>query len=725
MALKEALETEEYAIADNNWNAYTRARDAGHLDYVREAKMYDDYYWGQQWEQSVVKVLDEQKRPHQTINFILSTVNAIMGEYVRIRQEVGVTPVDADATGETAEALGKIIRTILYDSHYKYQEKQMVMDGVIQDRGFVDVRLDFTENLMGEARVTALDPVDVVIDPGARDYDPATWNEVFVTRWMTLDQIEALAGKPLADKLRICASADTYGIDSVNFMPRTFSGEEDYYRAGQSNDAPPEEAQRVHRVRVIDRQFWVLSNRKYFVDPETGDRSPVPDDWSPDRVQAVVDRLGLMIIAQTERRVRWTVTADKYVITDEWSPYNWFTVVPFFPYFRRGRPFGVVRNLISPQDVLNKVTSQELHVINTTANSGWMVKNGTLVNMTIDDLAEQGATTGLVLEYQGEVEPKKIQPNQIPTGLDRISQKSAMFFRDISGVSNAMLGLPGREISGKALESKRESNLIQLDTVFDNLERTRQLVGERILDIIQNFYTEPRLIRLMATGEEGEEVEEQMMVNQMVAGQIANDLTLGEYKIRVKSVNEAENADEILVEQMIRMREVGVMIPDWAIIEASPLENRKEIADYIRRLQGAAEPTEQEVRMAQMMQELELRQAMATVSEMEARTQERLANAEKLMAEAQATGAEMSSQAQLAILNLQKELQQQAADLQKARGEMATRLAIAREKNQTQKYLGELQAWNKRMDTQVKERQASTKAGSNVSASRGLGKGKR
>jgi hypothetical protein len=110
------------------------------------------------------------------------------------------------------------------------------------------------------------------------------------------------------------------------------------------------------------------------------------------------------------KKVRWTVTADTVVLHDDWSPYDHFTLVPYFPYWRRGKPFGMVRNLISPQEQLNKISSQELHIVNTTANSGWVVESGSLTGMTADDLEEHGAETGLVLEYnRGSTPPAKIQ----------------------------------------------------------------------------------------------------------------------------------------------------------------------------------------------------------------------------------------------------------------------------------------------------------------------------
>ena len=145
-------------------------------------------------------------------------------------------------------------------------------------------------------------------------------------------------------------------------------------------------------------------------------------------------------------------------------------------YFRRGRPFGMVRNLLSPQEQLNKIASQELHIVNTTANSGWMVESGSLVGMTPDDLEESGAQTGLVVEYaRGTNPPTKIQPNTIPTGLDRISQKAAGNIKAISGVNDSMLGSDGQEVSGVAIQAKQNHGVIMIQVPLDNLRKTRHL----------------------------------------------------------------------------------------------------------------------------------------------------------------------------------------------------------------------------------------------------------
>ena len=84
----------------------------------------------------------------------------------------------------------------------------------------------------------------------------------------------------------------------------------------------------------------------FYVDQVTGDKRPVPYDWTEKKKKKFADDYGLYIIEQTMKKVRWTVTADTVVLHDDWSPYDHFTLVPYFPYWRRGKPFGMVRNLI-------------------------------------------------------------------------------------------------------------------------------------------------------------------------------------------------------------------------------------------------------------------------------------------------------------------------------------------------------------------------------------------
>lgn len=717
-------QAEPSVIADEVWASYVRGRDAGHLKYVEEARLFDRYYVGEHWEESAVKLLDAEMRPHTTVNLVLSTVNAVGGQYIAMRQDIEYKPKGKGATETVATILTKMAKHVSDDSHSRYVEKQVVFDGLIQDRGYFDMRLDYGENLLGEVREVSLDPIDVILDPGAREYDPKTWAEVHVTRWMTPDEIEVLYGKANADKIRYLDGGGTYGHDSVQFDPETFSRETDYYSSGQYTYSYADGYRKVRRIRVIEKQCYRFTIRKYFVDKLTGDMAPVPDGWDPMRVQEVANAFGLQVVNRPERRVRWIVTCDRFLFHDGWSPYRRFTVIPFFPYFRRGRPFGLVRNIVAPQDLLNKTLSQELHVVNTTANSGWLIEAGSLVNMTVPQLAANGAKTGLVLEYRTNAQkPEKITANQIPTGLDRLSQKASAYFAEISGVSDALKGMPGREISGEALDRKQQRGLVQMDVIFDNLALTRQYRAEFLLELFQEYYTEQRMFRIAYVGDEGESMSEELQINVRNAlGQIENDLTLGEYSVVVSARPTRDIEDETELNKMLSARELGVLIPDWAIVEAMGLRRGQEIAQYIRKMQGAAEPTEEEIQIAMMQQELELRRQAAVVDELMAKTQERLANASKLQAEAEA----LAGNAQTDLLKFGAELRQQMEkdmlELQSKREELLTRIQIMQMKTDETRYNAQLQALTKRLETEARERIEERKAQASVASATSYGK---
>ena len=466
--------------ADQNWAAYLRCRESGHDDYVRVAKRCDAYYNGEQWDESVKTSLEAVKRPALTINAIMPVVNALIGEQINQRAEITLRP-KRHTTMELAEVQTRLLHHILETNRYRYQETQIFTDGIIQDRGFFNIYLDFADHIQGEVRIETLDPLDVLIDPDAKDSDPATWSQVIITRWLTLDDVAVLYGKDKAVALDGLAGADrTYGSDSVlTGESNTFGDSETavlYTPAVQENDPWS-----IRRVRIIDRQYRKLERVKFFVDPRTGDMREVPGSWSQDRVDQFMAQFGLGILDKLARKVRWTITADQVVLHDDWSPYEQFTVVPYFPIFRRGQPSGIVKHLLDPQDQYNKISSQELHVVNTTANSGWIVEAGSLVNMDETDLEARGAETGLVLTLRpGAPPPVKIQPNPIPTGLDRLAAKAKADLREVSGIE-ALPGQESPEVSGVAIQAKQQRALTITQVPMDNLNVTRQLVAQRIL----------------------------------------------------------------------------------------------------------------------------------------------------------------------------------------------------------------------------------------------------
>ena len=612
---------EEGRIASSQWDRYERARDNGHLEYIEMAKKCDAYYQGDQWEIEDVSILDAEGRPALTVNTILPTINTVLGEQSTRRADIQFKP-RRGGSEEVADTLNKLYMQIGDNNKLDWVEQQVFSDGLIMDgRGYFDVRIDFSDHVEGEVRITAKDPLDILIDPDAKEYDPKTWNEVFETKWMTLDDIEELYGKDKAEDLRfISENGNSFGRDSIEYEETRYGDTEsadDYLGSAYDSD----EYKSVRALRVIERQHRKLTRMQCYVDPETGDSRPVPEAWNDRKIKKFAKDYGLEIISKMSKKVRWTVTCDKVVLFDGWSPYNDFTIVPYFAYFRRGRPFGMVRNLLSPQEQLNKISSQELHIVNTTANSGWMVESGSLVGMTTDDLEEHGAETGLVVEYaRGTTPPMKISPNTIPTGLDRIAQKAAANIQSISGINESMLGTDSAEVSGIAIQAKQNRGAIMIQVPLDNLRKTRHYLAEKILNLIQSFYTEQRIIQVTNEADPMKP-REPMVINQMTPeGQIINDLTLGEYDVVVSTAPARDSFDEVQFAEALNLRQVGVAVPDDAIIEYSHLARKGELAKRIRMMTGIEKTPEQQ-EAAMMVQQLQMQQAQLELEKLQAEVQ--------------------------------------------------------------------------------------------------------
>jgi len=82
--------------------------------------------------------------------------------------------------------------------------------------------------------------------------------------------------------------------------------------------------------RVISRQYYKLQNRKYFFDSTSGDVFPIPDDMKKKEYNSFAKQNKYEIIQKIVKRVRWTVTTRDVVLHDDWSPYDDFTIVPYF-----------------------------------------------------------------------------------------------------------------------------------------------------------------------------------------------------------------------------------------------------------------------------------------------------------------------------------------------------------------------------------------------------------
>ena len=613
-------------LAGKNWSRYRTGINRGHGAYQKQAKLCEAFYLGggRQWTPDDKKALDDAGRPWLEENIIFSTINTVIGYQTQSRMDIAYKPREIDDQ-DVSDILSKLAMYITDRDKFPWKESEVFSDGLIQQRGYFDIKMDFNENAYGDISINVLDPLDVIPDPDAKSYDPDDWADVTVTSWMTHDDIKETYGLAKWRKIESYMSQDPdFGTDHLE-QERNKFGTVNNYSAFYTDETE------IKHSRIISRQYWKLNNREYYFNPSTGDLFPVPDNIKPSEKNSYAKANSFEIIRKVTKRIRWTVSTRDVVLHDEWSPYDHFTVVPYFPYFRRGVTLGLVDNLIKTQEMLNKVYSQILHTVNTTANSGWIVEENSLVNMDVEDLEDVGAQSGLVLEFRrGQQPPAKIEPNQVPTGLKDLVTSGVDLIRLISGVSETFQGGKGPEVSGTAIQSRVHQSAIQLAAPIDNLFRTRNMIAERVLGLIQSFYTQERTF--LITGPEEKDTS-QITINQedtetKDASYLVNDVTIGRYDVVVADVPTQITFQNAQFSQAVEMRKFGVMIPDAEMVKMSTLSRKNEIAKILEGNQS-----EEQKALATQQQQLEVEQIQKEIEQKEAQSKKLDADAMKQLSD--------------------------------------------------------------------------------------------
>lgn len=558
--------------------------DAAHAMWARVAKECIDFVEGRQWNADETARADRDDRPILSHNKVGALVRLVLGYHRNNRVQNKFLPTDdANSTQATAELLNKIDKRVSSNMKEPYIDTEVFMDGIIGARGFQDYRLSFENNDFGELVTSARDPFTIRLDPDGNQYDLNASTFIQEARWWSIDEIEYTFGPMASALLEPFIRSQQYSgglsnsiIEMQNEITpwRNFGGGGEMDAMGSSY--MPMEAYIANSydpyrktIRVIDCQHYVRVMQRCIINLETGDRKPIPDKFTGEQIQKMMMWCAEQYMMQGKacpvrvgwrpmRRVRWTTVVGDLVVHDDWSPYQSFTMVPFFPWFRRGMTRGMIEDLIDPQRGINRIRSSWVDHVERTAHSGWIYHENSLREEEKIKIERYGAAAGINIEYKGNPQnkPEKIQPGTPPTALERLEQQETADLKEISGINDSALGQLDRVQSGRALEARQRQSILGIEPYMDNYKRTAELRGEKKLEVYQNHYTEERLFQIVGTGGK----TEAMRINfKDELGNIVNNITLGKYKIDVSETPLTASFLNAQMEEMLSLAEKGLL----------------------------------------------------------------------------------------------------------------------------------------------------------------------
>lgn len=570
----------DFDTVRDQYENFRFAYDNGHSDFLRKAEHCFEMYRGNQWDPKDKAQLVREGRPALTLNVIESLVRAMQGMHKALRNDVRFMPI-ADAGMQDAYVRDMLWLQCQQHNDFDMIESDMYLKGLIMSRAYVDVRMGFDDNLQGHVKIAPRRSQDVILSPSADQYDPDTWPEITVRRWVSYNDIRSQYGKEKADAVGQNLTPSFYDYED-KFMAQQM-GQRQYYQHTTL------EGSETHRGRLmLDRQYYVMKKKEMFVDIKTGDMSEVPENWDRAKISYVLENSpDLSTIKRETRTVRWTVSCDAELMHNEDSPYRWFTTVPYFPTFVGGVSMCPVEAMIDSQLMLNKVSSQELHIINTTANSGYKLKKGALKNMTVSQLETSGARSGVVIELDDINNIEKIQPNQTPQGHDRLSSKAEQIMRNLGGISDQGRGFAREDMADAAIMSNQAAQEINSASWLSNLHYTKSLIARRVNDLHQSFYTDTRTILANKGTTLSPDIQTLSITNGRAehSGMPAfmSEIARGKFSTVLVPSPARASMSEADFKLMLELRKLGIGIPDEMLIELSPATNKAQI---MQKLQG-------------------------------------------------------------------------------------------------------------------------------------------
>lgn len=594
----------------DNYRYYQYCRCNGHDPYLLRTETAMNFFIGQHWTIEEIADMRASGRPALTINQFFRDMDSIVGEMIYSTGDVRFSPTDA-GTQDASDVFDKLYLSISNQNKLQYLDPRVLFLGMLSGRGYYRLRMEFNDEMQGAVQIKAPRPQNVVLDPEIDDPDPDTWSQVFTTRFVNMNDIALTYGEAAAKEIESTPQADWLSpYDSVaerELSQRVNGGI--YY--DPSNGDP----KLLRCRRLIEREHRQLKYKEFFVDPQTGDMSMVPEKWDRARIQRLMELTGVGVIKRRTQVIRWTVSCDRILLHDEESPYRHFTIVPFFPYFLDGYTMGLGDQLVDLARFTDKLYSQQLHILNSAANSGWKVKQNALKNMTEQELEEKGAKTGLVAVLDDVNNLERIQPGQFPQGHEMLAQTIDAKFHQISGYTEAMQGAASSEGTGRALDFRVARGSVNLATAYRSLYFTKTLLAERIRDLVQDYYTETRVLRY--TNNLTNQSETLMLNQPTAAGQILNDVTTGKYDVQVVPSASRDTVQQQTFEQLVTMRsELGMAVPDDVLLQYSSIPQKSAVIQAMKEeaQSNSAQQQQQQMQQAILQAELNAKHASAVNS---------------------------------------------------------------------------------------------------------------
>jgi len=518
-----------------------------------------------------------------TFNHLRSVKNMISGHQRQNRKSTIVVPVE-NADQKTADQFTKIFSWCDRQEGILHTLSDAYDGALVTGLNLLHVWMDYRNDPeSGDIRVDNCSYNSFLIDPFFRKKDLSDCNFVWKRSYLAPQIVASLMPKK---KKEIATLAGSDGRDEkFYFMP------ENYY---------------LHKSRLLaydEFYYRAFRKKKLLVDTQ----SKEVQEWTgnDEQLKQFLAFAPQVIVKEAEvPTVKLAILANGKVLYDGKNPsgIDMYPFIPILAYFNPQLPEfskriqGVIRGLRDAQFLYNRMNVNNLDILESKANTGYFVKEGTLVDPTDAHKVGNGATITLKKSAEmTDIQPIPTQP--IPPSFFQLASNLSQEIMRISGVNEELLGAANDDKAGILSMLRQGSALTTLQGLFDQLDQSQKLLGKVMLQMIQNNFVPAKVRRII------EDEPTQQFYNK----------SFGRYDAAVEEGLNTTTQRQMQFAQLLHLKEAGVPVPDDVIIKAATVQNKDEL------LQSIAQSNEQAQQAQQAQLEVQLQETQARIKALEAK----------------------------------------------------------------------------------------------------------
>ena len=515
-------------------------------------------------------------------NRIARVVNMIDGHQRNNRKSTVVVGVE-NHDDETADQFTKILYWVNNQEGVLETISDSFRGSLVTGMNLLQVWMDYrSDPVSGNIKVDNCSYNSFLIDPFFRKQDLSDCNYIWKRSFLT--KRECISLLPDFEEVIIGLQGNDNRDGKFQFMPES-------YNYGMKN------------LLTYDEYYYRdYRKQKLLVDSQTGETQ----EWKSqdeDKLKEFLRIYPQVTVIESEiPTVKLAIVVQGKVLYDGPQPMgiDSFPFVATFAYYYPQMPYfalrcqGVVRGLRDSQYLYNRRKVIELDILESQCSSGFIYKENSLVNPK--DIFLSGQGRGIALKDDANMgDVIKIEAPGIPASMIELSKILGEEISQISGVNEELLGSAVDDKAGILSMLRQGAGLTTLQILFDNLDRTQKLLGKVMIDLIQANFTPGKIKKIL----EGQEPTNQFY-----------NKDFGKYDAAVEEGLNTTTQKQTQFATLLHLREAGIPVPDDVLLNASTMQNKKELIEAIEKAQQAQQQQQQQQAQSQM----ELQQAQAELA---------------------------------------------------------------------------------------------------------------